>query len=305
MSLIVLIALISLQPALGVECTSIRIGLTHTPSDQGELNTCYAHVAVTMVDAVLAQAQPTSVLNTALGANEESGETPEWGRPCEAINHLRFSTQCSENEIPNVFKRRTPLNDLGWYYRWYRSLGSSSFAETVVVNSIYDYLVHELKLAENRVPSKDELAALLKQENPTTYLRAIVAYQCFKRLKTPRQIPACHEVDIQHAGLAETMIHDLLETRPLLPVGITFCMQTLTEKTSDGLRNGVPSEKCNPHSAVIVGRQQKNGTCQFLVRNSWGTACTRYHPSLQCQNGEVWIDASALTRNTYQISHLK
>ena len=45
------------------------------------------------------------------------------------------------------------------------------------------------------------------------------------------------------------------------------------------------------HSSVIVGRRfnDKTGTCQFLIRNSWGTGCGYYDDSYECDQGNVWI----------------
>lgn len=59
------------------------------------------------------------------------------------------------------------------------------------------------------------------------------------------------------------------------------------------------------HSSVIVGRRWKNGSCQYLVRNSWGRACTKTTPNgtkapfysplvAECKDGNLWIEEKHL-----------
>ena len=34
---------------------------------------------------------------------------------------------------------------------------------------------------------------------------------------------------------------------------------------------------CGFHSALIIGHRSVNNQTQFLLRNSWGTECKKYH----------------------------
>lgn len=88
-----------------------------------------------------------------------------------------------------------------------------------------------------------------------------------------------------------------------------------------GSKDGKPNWRCvsgdpehpggdSSHVATLIGRR-RNPTdptkCQFLLRNSWGTDCAKYAAGgwTDCHNGDVWIDAEALARNTMDITYLQ
>ena len=57
------------------------------------------------------------------------------------------------------------------------------------------------------------------------------------------------------------------------------------------------------HGAVIIGRRrQADGSCQVLLRGSWGAGCGSYFvPGWNCEKGNVWIDIRDLAENTYEV----
>jgi hypothetical protein len=46
------------------------------------------------------------------------------------------------------------------------------------------------------------------------------------------------------------------------------------------------------HASSIVGRRfnDKTMSCEYLLRNSWGTSCNGYSEDYECSNGHVWIN---------------
>ena len=61
------------------------------------------------------------------------------------------------------------------------------------------------------------------------------------------------------------------------------------------------------HAGVVVGREWRNGSCQFRLRNSWGAECqepdgngkmvSRYSQYVQgCEGGNLWIKENDLER---------
>ena len=50
----------------------------------------------------------------------------------------------------------------------------------------------------------------------------------------------------------------------------------------------------------------KTGTCQYLLRNSWGTkARTTYASDLQFEGGYLWIPEDRLNDMLYSITYLE
>jgi C1A family cysteine protease len=76
------------------------------------------------------------------------------------------------------------------------------------------------------------------------------------------------------------------------PVGIGYDPAFLQEgEGHKGTRTG--------HASVIVGthwNSDKN-TCEFKLRNSWGSNCAIYAPEYQkkCVGGNIWISTKDLT----------
>jgi hypothetical protein len=78
-------------------------------------------------------------------------------------------------------------------------------------------------------------------------------------------------------------------------VGITYDADILTgESTSD---------KSN-HVSIIVGRRfnSSNNSCEYLIRNSWGSKCEGYVDD--CQNGNIWMPKKKLDKSLNSITYI-
>ncbi len=51
------------------------------------------------------------------------------------------------------------------------------------------------------------------------------------------------------------------------------------------------------HTSSLIGRRMRNGQCEYLVRNSWGRSCGYYDKTLSCEQGNVWVPKSILSRS--------
>lgn len=103
-------------------------------------------------------------------------------------------------------------------------------------------------------------------------------------------------------GAIGRAIDEELETPAPLPIEIHFCPKIL----EPGLRVDCAREG---HAALVIGRRWNAGThsCQYLVRNSWGTECSQYPRKISgnggCEEGlgNIWLDRGALLANTEDI----
>ena len=116
------------------------------------------------------------------------------------------------------------------------------------------------------------------------------------------------------------------------PIGIDYCAKVLKNPSINGVGNDghlstKPDDGCGyptthgyeavGHSSTVVGRRllkyQKDGktgyVCQYLVRDVYGTSCSKYppdktaDPSDTCDKGSVWVDEDAILYNTYATFH--
>lgn len=61
------------------------------------------------------------------------------------------------------------------------------------------------------------------------------------------------------------------------------------------------------HASVAVGRRYNasNGECEYLIRNSWGRACSSYDQRLSCEEGNIWVPKSALVKGILNVTYLE
>ena len=57
------------------------------------------------------------------------------------------------------------------------------------------------------------------------------------------------------------------------------------------------------HASLIVARRFNNTTqsCEYLIRNSWGTQCTQYDEDFECIEGNIWIPEEYIKPATYGV----
>ena len=71
-----------------------------------------------------------------------------------------------------------------------------------------------------------------------------------------------------------------------------------------------PKSGSDRHMSLVVGRRrdQKLNSCEYLIRNSWGSSCAGYKNSIikdKCEGGNVWVDESTLKKYLYGITFLE
>ena len=87
-----------------------------------------------------------------------------------------------------------------------------------------------------------------------------------------------------------------------LPVGFSYCSRVLQDKSYRGFPQATPQGDCGMHASVIIGRKRDaKGSCQYLIRNSWGVNTVKY--DWKTDQGDIWVDMEALNDNIrdYQV----
>lgn len=127
-------------------------------------------------------------------------------------------------------------------------------------------------------------------------------------IDAPAQIPANFaDIDNYHASRLQRQMMDLLDRSNPQPVGIEYCSQILSQGINFDSKVATLGWKqgCERHASIVIGYRTnvKSNSTEFLLRNSWGPGCYNYSKNWDCdpQTGLVWIDASALAKNVYNI----
>jgi hypothetical protein len=102
-----------------------------------------------------------------------------------------------------------------------------------------------------------------------------------------------------HLGGAESLLKVIDEQLTANnPVGMDYYADFLT--STSGRKEG-------GHASVLVGRRwnDQRKTCQYLIRNSWGPACSGYTEDINydCVDGNLWVSRQQILDNLISISY--
>jgi hypothetical protein len=92
-------------------------------------------------------------------------------------------------------------------------------------------------------------------------------------------------------------------------MSLIVCSQILedkryVEKASSG---NIPKD-CKLHGVIIAGKRAREGSCQYLIRNSWGDTCNGPWECLKGENNKalgIWVDSKSILPVSENIFHWK
>ena len=104
---------------------------------------------------------------------------------------------------------------------------------------------------------------------------------------------------------AETFrtVKKLLARENPTPVAITYCHKVV-RKGHSFRPTSILAPDCGSHWSLIIGSRQKNGRCEFLIRDTDGGKPDRVSPDWEVDQGDVWLDAEKLMSSTYVLEWL-
>jgi hypothetical protein len=93
-------------------------------------------------------------------------------------------------------------------------------------------------------------------------------------------------------------------------VGIDFNLELI--QAGGQLEHLAPN---NLHAVSVIGQRWRHGSCQFLLRNSWGKACAQKNPKgesvsrysqyvEECDGGNLWVSEKNLDRVLHRVTYI-
>lgn len=61
------------------------------------------------------------------------------------------------------------------------------------------------------------------------------------------------------------------------------------------------------HASTVVGRKwnSEKKSCEYLIRNSWGSTCDHYNNDVKCEAGNIWVSEAQLEKATRGVQYIK
>lgn len=144
-----------------------------------------------------------------------------------------------------------------------------------------------------------DLQAVLDASSSKTIFDRLADLSCGSRIKVPH-------INVQNTSFdafdppskKASSIDSILDDGR--PVGIGYNPDVLQDPSINPLVT-------SGHASSIVGRRwdAESKTCNYLLRNSWGTSCAGYHFSYKCESGYVWIPKNTLSKAVGHVNYIQ
>tara|TARA_R110002072_G_scaffold534_7_gene4217 strand:+ start:112252 stop:113613 length:1362 start_codon:yes stop_codon:yes gene_type:complete len=131
------------------------------------------------------------------------------------------------------------------------------------------------------------MSIIKRSTSKDDFFDKLVAKSCYPRTKINEQLHFQSDDSFTSRGSMMNTIDDRLERGEIL--GISYNSSVLNDPYD--FENG-------KHASSIVARKfnYKTGSCEYLVRNSWGSSCN-YSDSYECEEGNIWLPEDKLKRS--------
>lgn len=289
--------------------------------NQGEVGWCYAFAGADLIGAALGLKPPdmVSAFDVAVGyysldINKAKKNIGTLGLPEKAV--VPFTKAIERIAKTNEAYKGLPFEKReGGYFA--QAIGTYSLRGGICLESkfpseesgISDFITKKIKAIESthnfvRPPCTTGGAGQYSAKAQIESLRND-AYEIAAKLidqeankkcepRAPLTAPILSKSLSKENGNVLAKINERLDKKS--PVGISYNPCGLVENKNK-IENEETRDECS-HASVVVGRQfnKKTNSCEYLVRNSWGTDCSGYRKDIRenCKQGSFWVSESEL-----------
>ena len=267
-----------------------------TPRHQGDSNWCYAFATSDLLADRLGE--PVSAYSVALNYNDhltlidrawrgvedwfegENSVLDNGGVAQEALRlTLDSGSTCSEARLPsNLFAKNS-------FQKFISNISSHYESEDVDAT---------VKLLKTLVPQTRESividqvkASLAAQEDLLHLLLRLEKRSCAPAVVMSKGLDSS-QVAFSTDSPMRLVETSLAATNRPRPIAILFASSSVYKENSESPL----ADFFGDHVSVVIGRRwsRTHQSCEYLVRDSFGTDCTQYREHVQCLgNGQYWI----------------
>ncbi len=278
--------------------------------DQGGGQICFAYTAAQIIEGQRVMGghkynkdKAINPLSIALSLAIKSGQTDlqQGGVACAAVNHARKNPVCP---VSKSFKTAAEIEGHIDEFKECSKNPESQKCKTLATKF-------------NCNPK------VFGQNNALIYVKAIEDSKCPDSEKIRLNIPECVYTNDESKPNThfKKLVDNVFNSKKPRPVEIGYSMNLLTysgiEKGSYKVARKIEenvvdfSLRYKPHSSILLGRRMnKNGKCQYLLRNTQGKdfcpsgIASRMGWECDKKSEGIWINEKELFESTFQISNV-
>jgi hypothetical protein len=321
-------------------------------TDQDGVGLCYAYAGAQLMNYQLVrQGREPSVHQLYLGIEftRYTRGNIEYGNTAQAISHLQSSRNCPASRVREalaslVQKATSREEDVyGFIIKVSERLVELQRQKTQAAGAWRPVPLSEAEVTSVLAKTNTEFASnchpgtRLEQifpeirafaiMTPENVLNGILSPFCQQRERLPLPAPRVRRfrsTEDSTAAISETI------TGGQTPVAVSYCARVLYDPNHVGVRRANTSlaSDCSLHESLGVGQRPAGASCEFLLRNSWGTSFGRHTQNAKClcrhrrtgafvndctnathNNGNYtveacWINSGALSANAVEMTWL-
>ncbi len=272
--------------------------------NQDSVGWCYAFVAADMIsykagfnvsaaDIAVNYSQKFNVSHEKRKINQgELHEDVEGGWTAKAIENAAAKGICKESDSPSEYFVED--KDIGDFIK----SAEDPFSQLYSPPTFLDAGSSKSLCLSEKSPFLNDLHKVITHSQPNNIMYQLNEKRCEgKRLTLQPDKYAVEENKGPKVDLIKS-IHETLNKKN--PASIGYNVKFLKDERTEG-----------NHASIVVGRRynQEANSCQFLIRNSWGSGCKNYAEpySLQenCNDGHIWVPEETLHQNIYRVVNFK
>ncbi len=303
------------------ECSPLTLThkLNSETRNQREVAWCYAFTTADMLGAHHELSEPVSAADVALRYNKTF--------PAKLIQFFRKLTGSYEDPIERYLPHQTGFTKIAIA----RMYSTGWCPESVFPSEFWTKnLRSKTGWIPTQVPLKNAFKDLLDLSNlkKDLSLDNLPFYYSFKNIETPekflellkrykydefiqqlrltackddrREFPVSYQskMVLKNGKVFTRLNKNLSEGRI---IGLDYDSRILQQFNNYGLNLDYL------HTSILIGRQwnDQRNECEYLVRDSYGTACEDYEPGARCNNGYVWLPESVIYKNMTSFVYLQ
>lgn len=294
------------QPQSETDCRSLDLRPQFgPPRTQGNVGWCYANATADLISYHYRHEleQPASAIAIALNFNYHwlADNMREGGFMFLALQNTFRTGVCPQyfdQEIMTKGKVNTLREKLNFILNLKEKLDNNE------TEYVYDQIISSQNMGSvlNHFKPYD-LMTIMAQSKKTNVLSRISESLCGK-----------HRHHFKKSAKVNWSTKYLLNTKSRIFENLN---RALDQDTPAGIAyfagffedDHAPRNSSNRHMSVVVGRKfnYKTSSCEYLVRNSYGSHCRSYtNPRFKdkCESGHLWVDGETLKDNLYGVTYL-
>ncbi len=272
------------------------------PKNQDTIGWCYSYTASDLVAHVLGK-EPSAVHMATLMNDKflfKMFGVKEGGWTDSVIKEMISEGMCLEKNLPSTdYKFVTRGYDLKKLFDEILELSKKYYQNPHTKNNDANYSDHQeytqndvlLDLCSKRInllkgmgelfpkANMNQISEILLKSDPSSAFKKITDLSC--PIEKGSDVKA---LKVKTVGTKDKIFSTIDEQ---LTKGNILGMHY----TAEFLYNYKESATFANHASSIVGRRfnSKTGSCEYLLRNSWGKDCGSYDKNYECNDGHVWI----------------